>query len=73
MNALIKADKVLEINNRYEIPNKAFILKAKDAGLKFSFGTNNADADFGKLEYCVRMKDECGITAEDMYKPNMKI
>lgn len=73
IKALVDTDKVLEINNRYEIPNKAFILKAKDAGLKFSFGTNNGEADFGKLEYCVRMKEECGITAEDMYKPNMSI
>jgi hypothetical protein len=73
IKALVETDKVLEINNRYEIPNKAFILKAKEAGLKFTFGTNNGDGDFGKLEYCIRMKEECGITAEDMYKPNMTI
>lgn len=73
IKAMVETKKVLEINNRYEIPNKAFILKAKDAGLKFTFGTNNADGDFGKLEYCIRMKEECGLTAEDMYKPNMKI
>ena len=73
IKAMVETNKILEINNRYEIPNKAFILKAKDAGLKFTFGTNNADGDFGKLEYCIRMKDECGLTAEDMYKPNMEI
>ncbi|MDD4778636.1 MAG: DUF1080 domain-containing protein [Fermentimonas sp.] len=73
IKAMVETNKILEINNRYEIPNKAFILKAKDAGLKFTFGTNNADGDFGKLEYCIRMKEECGLTAEDIYKPNMKI
>ena len=26
---------------------------AKERGLKFVFGTNNVDADFGKLEYCI--------------------
>ena len=67
INALVETDKVLEINNRYEIPNKAFILIAKEAGLKFTFGTNNSDGDFGKLEYCIRMKEECKLTAEDMY------
>ena len=71
IDALVKTEKALEINHRYEIPNKAFILKAKDAGLKFTFGTNNADGDFGKMEYCIKMKEECGLTAEDMYKPNM--
>ena len=71
IDALVETEKALEINHRYEIPNKAFILKAKDAGLKFTFGTNNADGDFGKMEYCIKMKEECGLTADDMYKPNM--
>lgn len=70
--AMVATGKVLEINNRYEIPNQAFIMKAKEAGLKFTFGTNNSDGDFGKLEYCIQMKEACGITAEDMYKPNIK-
>jgi hypothetical protein len=73
VEALAKSGKVLEINARYEIPNKAIIQKAKAAGVKFSFGTNNAEAEVGKLEYCVRMKEECGLTAQDMYKPEIKI
>lgn len=72
IHAMVVTGKVLEINHRYRIPNKAFIMKAKEAGLKFTFGTNNADGDFGKLEYCIQMKDECGITAADMYKPGIK-
>lgn len=72
IDAMVATGKVLEINHRYKIPNKAFIMKAKEAGLKFTFGTNNADGDLGKLEYCIQMKDECGITAADMYKPNIK-
>lgn len=70
--AMVSTGKVLEINNRYKIPNQAFIQKAKDAGLKFTFGTNNADGDFGKLEYCIKMKELCGLTAADMYKPIIK-
>ncbi len=70
--AMVSTGKVLEINNRYKIPNQAFIQKAKDAGLKFTFGTNNADGDFGKLEYCIKMKELCGLTAADMYEPIIK-
>ncbi|MDR1742836.1 MAG: DUF1080 domain-containing protein [Dysgonamonadaceae bacterium] len=69
IDAMVKAGKALEINARYEIPHKSFIQKAKAAGLKFTFGTNNSNADTGKLEYCIRMKNECNITAEDMFKP----
>lgn len=71
IEAMVRTGKVLEINHRYKIPNKAFIQKAKAAGLKFTFGTNNSNSDFGKLEYCIRMMKECGITAQDMYKPNL--
>lgn len=69
INSMLATGKILEINHRYKIPNKAFIQKAKEAGVKFTFGTNNGDGDFGKLEYCIQMKNECGITAEDMFKP----
>jgi histidinol phosphatase-like PHP family hydrolase len=74
INALVKSGKALEINNRYQIPNKAIIQKAKAAGVKFTFGTNNAGAnDMGKMEYAIRIKEECGLTAQDMYKPKIKI
>jgi hypothetical protein len=71
--ALAQSGKVLEINARYRIPNKAIIMKAKAAGVKFSFGTNNEKAEVGLLEYCIEMKNECGITAGDMFKPKIKI
>jgi len=74
IEALAKSGKALEINNRYKIPSKAIILKAKAAGVKFTFGTNNSGADdLGKMEYAIRMKEECGLTAQDMYKPKIKI
>ena len=62
---------VLEINARYKVPSAAFIRKAKAAGLKFSFGTNNGAADLGQLEYALQMIDECGLTPEDMFLPKV--
>ena len=74
IDALAKSGKALEINNRYRIPNKSIIQKAKAAGVKFTFGTNNGGADdLGKMEYAIQMKEECGLTAQDMYKPKIKI
>jgi len=61
----------MEINARYRIPSDRIILKAKEKGLKFTFGTNNADADFGKLEYCLEMVDKCGLGKEDIWFPSM--
>jgi hypothetical protein len=59
----------LEINARYKVPHASIIKEAKKAGLKFSFGTNNAAADLGQLEYCFQMIEECGLTSEDMFLP----
>lgn len=73
VTALAASGKALEINELYQIPNKAILMKAKDAGVKFTFGSNNVTPDVSKLEYSLRMKKECGLTAKDMFKPNIKI
>jgi len=59
----------LEINARYKTPNAAMIRMAKEAGIKFSFGTNNTGSDLGRLEYCLKMIEECGLTAYDIFIP----
>lgn len=73
IEALAKSGMALEINELYNIPNKAILMKAKQAGIKFTFGSNNISPEVGKLEYSIRMKNECGLTQQDMYKPQVKI
>jgi len=69
----LKANNIaLEINARYRIPNFKVIKAAKDAGIRFTFGTNNGDADMGKLEYCMEAVDACGLTAADMWFPSYR-
>ena len=63
----------LEISARYKIPSFDIIKEAKKRGLKFTFGTNNVDADFGRLEYCFEAVEKCGLTVEDMWFPTMSI
>lgn len=58
----------LEINARYKTPKAEMIKMAKEAGVKFSFGTNNTGRDLGKLEYCLEMIQECGLTPNDMFE-----
>jgi len=71
ITALAKSGKAMEINNRYKIPSASIIQEAKAAGIKFSFGTNNVTSELGKLEYCLQMKEKCGLRAENMYKPRI--
>lgn len=73
INALVKSGMALEINELYSIPNKAIIMKAKRAGIKFTFGSNNISPEMGRLEYSIRMKKECNLMQLDMYKPKVKL
>ena len=67
--AAIENDVAIEINDRYKIPSPSFIKEAKAAGAKFSFGTNNADAQLGRLAYPIQMVRECGLVWQDIFVP----
>ena len=59
----------LEINSRYRIPSHRVLRKAKARGIKFAFGTNNVDANIGRLEWSLEAVRECGIANGDMWFP----
>ena len=69
IDAAVENDVAIEINARYKIPSAKFIKAAKAAGAKFSFGTNNAEAELGRLEYPLAMVKECGLTWQDFFLP----
>ena len=70
VNVLKNNDVALEINARYKIPSIAFLKRAKAAGVKFTFGTNNTtNTDLGRLEYCLKAIKELGLTADDIFLP----
>ena len=68
--AAVANDVAIEISAGMKLPKPDFITKAKAAGAKFSFGTNNsADRELGKIQYCYEMILQCDLTPEDMFKP----
>ena len=68
--ALARNSVAMEINSRYRIPSAAFIRKAKEAGVKFTLGTNNVDVhDLGRNEYGLEMIRECGLQWQDFWMP----
>lgn len=73
VDALAKSGKALEINELYQIPSLAILKKAKEAGVKFTFGTNNVVPEVSMLEYSIKMKKALGLTSADMYRPKIKI
>ncbi len=69
IDAAIENDVAIEINDRYKIPSPPFIKAAKAGGAKFSFGTNNAEAELGRLEYPIQMVRACGLKWQDIFVP----
>jgi len=59
----------LEINSRFKIPSEKILRKAKEAGVKFTFGTNNTGPDLGTIGYSLEMKEKLGLTYKDMFMP----
>jgi hypothetical protein len=74
---LVKALKdnnvALEINAVTKVPSARIIKAAKAAGIKFTLGTNNNGLrELDRLDYSLRMVEECGLTIDDMWFPKEK-
>lgn len=71
ITAAVQNGVAIEINARYRIPHLAFLKLAKQAGAKFTFGTNNGDRDIGRIDYCLEMAKELGLKNDDLFLPGL--
>ena len=69
IRAAKKNDVAIEINASSRVPSIAFVKRAKRAGCKFSFGTNNQNAKLGHLAYSLTVAEACGLRKADMFVP----
>jgi hypothetical protein len=68
--AAVRNHVAIELNDRYKLPSERFVLAAKDAGCKFTFGTNNSSAtDLGRCEYGLKMVAACKLTDRHFFVP----
>jgi histidinol phosphatase-like PHP family hydrolase len=77
MQAIISAAKkkniAIEINDMSHTPHDKFILKAKQAGLKFTFGSDSRNPNAGRLAYSKAVAKKCNLKKEDFYVPVSKV
>jgi len=70
INALAENGIAMEINAVRKIPSLDFIRRAKEKGVKLTFGTNNTGSDdLFDPSYWLEAIEKCGITAQDMWHP----
>jgi len=74
IDAAVKKDIAIEINEPAKVPKIKFVKMAKKAGAKFTFGTDSRSNRAGKFEYCLQMAKQGGLTKKDMFvlKPDGK-
>ncbi len=54
-------------------PHEAFIMMAKEQGLKFTFGSDSRNQNAGRLDYCKSIATKCGLKREDFFIPERKL
>jgi len=59
----------IEINDLVRVPHEEFILMAKRAGLKFTFGSDTRDEKTGRLDYCRYIAKKCELRERDFFVP----
>ena len=62
----------LEINDLAHTPHAEFILMAKKAGVKFTFGSDTGDQRSFRLDYCKEVAKLCNLTEDDFFIPVRK-
>jgi histidinol phosphatase-like PHP family hydrolase len=69
ISALKKRNIAIEINDMSHTPHDKFILKAKEQGLKFTFGSDSRNQNAGRLAYSKAVAKKCNLKKEDFYIP----
>ena len=69
IQAARKNNVAIEINASSRVPSIAFVKRARRAGCKFSFGTNNQGPRLGHLAYCLKVAEACALKKADMFMP----
>ena len=69
IEAAVRYGVAIEINARYRIPSLTFLRIAKEAGVRFSFGSNHHGQDIGRMGYCLEMANALGLTQQDIFTP----
>ena len=70
IDALLKNQVATEINTREQLPSRAFLELAKQAGCKFAFGTaNQTAAELQRCEYGLQMVGTCKLDWRNFFAP----
>ncbi len=59
----------IEISSAFSLPKGRWLQMAREAKLKFCFGSNGRYPKMGLLDYSLKTAQELGLTADDLFTP----
>jgi histidinol phosphatase-like PHP family hydrolase len=72
VDALKRTGTACEIDTGMRLPKLPFLQMAKEAGVKFSIGSNSQARTVNQLTFAIDMAKALGLTAKDMFVPAPK-
>lgn len=70
VEALAASGVALEISNRYRLPHDRLLVKAREAGVRFSLGSDgHTEAQIARLDWAVATATRVGVGAREMFVP----
>jgi histidinol phosphatase-like PHP family hydrolase len=74
IDAVIESDVAIEISNRYRLPHDRLLRKAREAGARFSLGSDgHTEQQIAQLGWAVAAAKRAGIGAADMFFPQRAV
>jgi histidinol phosphatase-like PHP family hydrolase len=71
--ALAETGVALEISNRYRLPHDRLLLRARDAGVRFSLGSDGHGMEqVARLEWAAETARRVGVTDADLFVPERR-
>ncbi len=69
IRALARTGTAVEIDSHFNVPGLPFMKMAKEAKLKFAFGSNSGSGPVRGLNFCLQTVKTLGLTKSDMFAP----
>lgn len=69
VDAAVRYRVAIEISSGFRLPKMRFLQIAKEAGVKFAFGSNGRYPRMGLLDYSVAAARELGLSPSDIFLP----
>ncbi|HEX5727338.1 MAG TPA: hypothetical protein VFX98_17835, partial [Longimicrobiaceae bacterium] len=73
VEALAESGVALEISSRYRLPHHRLLRKAREAGVRFSLGSDgHGEEQVARLEWAVEAAQRAGVTDADLFVPERR-